>query len=165
MKGGRRGERGFTYLALLIALAFGGATLAAAGGLASHAAQREKERELLFIGNQYRQAIAAYYQRSPIDGRRYPEKLEELVEDRRSLVPQRYLRRLYPDPITGSPDWGVVESPEGGIMGVYSRSAAAPIKSGNFSARDQAFTEAARYSDWQFVYAPPPSPAGLRREH
>ena len=43
----------------LILVAVMGAGLAAYGGLASHAVQRDKEAELLFRGNQYRQAIEA----------------------------------------------------------------------------------------------------------
>src|SRR5258706_16393902 len=58
-------QKGFTYLALLIAVAVGGGVLAAVGELTSHAQQREKEAELLFSGHQYRQAIAGYYERAP----------------------------------------------------------------------------------------------------
>ena len=50
-------------------------------------------------------------------------------------MPVRHLRRLYRDPITGQDEWGLVEAPGGGVMGVYSRSEDEPIKSGNFSDR------------------------------
>src|SRR5207237_7930193 len=73
---------GFTYLGLLIIVAVMGAGLAATGTFFSHAAQREKERELLFVGDQYRQAIGSYYRHSPGTGA-YPKKLEELIEDKR----------------------------------------------------------------------------------
>ena len=141
-------------------VAITGAGLAATGTFFSHAAQREKERELLFVGDQYRQAIASYYNKTPGAARAYPKKLDELVEDKRFPMPQRHLRKLYADPLTGSPEWALVEAPGGaGIMGVRSRSEEAPIKSGNFRARDAAFEGATRYSDWQFVYSPalPPS--------
>jgi hypothetical protein len=50
---------------------------------------------------------------------------------------------------------GLVEAPGGGIMGVYSPSEAAPIKSANFRERDQALLEAKTYADWKFTYSPP----------
>jgi type II secretory pathway pseudopilin PulG len=154
MKGTDLKQSGFTCIGILIIVAVMGAGLAATGTLFSHASQREKERELLFAGNQFRQAIASYYRRSP-GAASYPKKLEDLIEDKRFPMPQRHLRKLYPDPVTGQAEWGLVEAPGGaGIMGVYSRSEEAPIKSGNFGAQDAAFEGAARYADWQFVFAP-----------
>lgn len=155
-------ERGFTYIGLLLAVAVSGAALAAVGELASHAAQRERENELLFVGEEMRQAIGAFYERSPGGAKRYPAALEELLEDKRHPVPQRYLRRIYPDPLTGKPDWGVIEAPGGGIMGVYSRSELAPIKRGNFPRADESFAQATRYSDWKFFHSPQELPAGDR---
>ena len=54
--GVRPRSRGFTYLSLLLIVAALGTGMAAFGELASHAAQREKEAELLFIGDAYREA-------------------------------------------------------------------------------------------------------------
>jgi type II secretory pathway pseudopilin PulG len=153
MNAGRR-SRGFTLIGMLLAVAALGGGLAAYGELTSHAAQREKEQELLFVGNQIRQAIGAYYERSPGGARRFPQKLDDLLEDKRYPMPQRYLRALYADPMTGKPDWVAVAAPTGGIMGVHSASEARPIKSRGFLARDMAFADAARYADWQFSYAP-----------
>jgi len=148
-------SRGFTYLSLLIAVAVTAGALAAAGGVYSQAAQRDKERELLFVGEQFRQAIALYYWRTPGGAHQYPKSLEALLEDKRWPTTQRYLRKLYRDPMSGTTDWGVVEAPGGaGIMGVYSKSEGAPIKSANFPARYSAFAEARNYADWQFVFTP-----------
>ena len=102
-------QRGFTYLGLLIIIAVMGAGLAAFGELFSHAAQREKERELIFIGNQFRGAIASYYNKSP-GAKVYPKKLEDLLEDKRFPMPQHHLRRVYSDPMTGKAEWGMVEA-------------------------------------------------------
>ena len=153
-------EAGFTYLGLLIVVMIVGAGLAATGVLFSHDAQREKERELLFVGHEFRDAIESYYRRSPGTAA-YPQRLEDLVEDKRFPMPQHHLRRIYADPITGQADWALVEAPGGaGIMGVHSRSEAAPVKTSNFDAVDAAFDAAQRYADWQFVHKPPEPPAG-----
>jgi type II secretory pathway pseudopilin PulG len=152
-------QNGFTYLGLLIIVMIMGAGLAATGTLFSHDAQREKERELLFVGHEFRNAIESYYRRSP-GAAAYPKTLEDLVEDNRFPTPQHHLRRIYADPMTGQPDWALVEAPGGGIMGVHSRSEAAPVKTGNFDAADGDFADAQRYADWQFVHKPPEPPAG-----
>ena len=153
-------QRGFTYLGLLIIVAVMGAGLAAFGQLYSHAAQREKEQELLFIGSQFRDAIASYYNKSP-GAKVYPKKLEDLLEDKRFPMPQHHLRRVYGDPMTGKAEWGMVEAPGGGFMGVYSLSEETPIKSGNFSVADQAFEGAEHYTKWIFAYSPPGLSAGI----
>ena len=161
MSGGSRKQRGFTYLLLLAVIAVSGAALAAMGQLASHARQREKEAELLFVGDQYRDAIHSYYERSPGGAKRYPQKLEDMLQDVRVPTVQRYLRRLYRDPITGKADWGLVQAPQGGIMGVYSLSEDAPVKTGAFPRADAAFEDPAvtKYSDWKFTYSPSGLPA------
>jgi type II secretory pathway pseudopilin PulG len=152
---GVKAQRGFTYLGFLLFIAVSGAGLAAYGEFASHAAQREKEAELLFRGEQYRDAIASYYKKE----QRYPKALAELLEDKRYPMPVRHLRRLYREPITGQDEWGLVEAPGGGVMGVYSRSEDAPIKSGNFSLKNQEFSDSPKYADWKFVHVPPGQPA------
>jgi type II secretory pathway pseudopilin PulG len=149
------GSKGFTYVGMLIFVALAGAGMAAFGELASHAAQREKEAELLFRGNAYRAAVESYYRKE----QRYPQSLEQLLEDKRFPMPVRHLRKLYADPMTGEADWALVEAPGGGFMGVHSRSEEAPIKTGNFSANNQLFADAQRYADWKFFYQPsPPGP-------
>lgn len=147
MRSGRQG-RGFTYLAALLLAAASAAAVGGAAQVWSQARQREKEAELLWIGEQFRQAIGLYYQRSPGSVKRYPAKLEELLEDPRHLGTMRYLRRIYTDPITGHAEWGVVTAPGGGIMGVHSLSGAQPLRQ----------VSGATYSQWQFVYEPPLAP-------
>jgi hypothetical protein len=71
--------------------------------------QRAAEEELLFVGDQYRKAIQRYYMSAPAGTRRtLPASLDDLLDDDRSLVPVHHLRRLYPDPITGSTEWGAL---------------------------------------------------------
>jgi type II secretory pathway pseudopilin PulG len=151
-----RAARGYTYIAMLVAVAVVSAGLAATGEVWSHAHKREKEQELLFIGNQFRQAIAFYYEQTPGGAKHYPATLEDLLEDKRYPYPRRYLRKLYADPITGKPEWGLMQAPGGGIMGVYSLSNAEPVKKAEFGARNRVFHEATNYYEWRFFYEPPP---------
>jgi type II secretory pathway pseudopilin PulG len=148
------GQRGFTYLALMIIVMVLGMGLAAFGTIYSQTAQRDKEAELLFVGEQFRSAIESYYLKGPGD-RAYPKSLDDLVEDKRFPMPMRHLRRVYPDPITGTSDWGLVEMPNhGGIMGVFSKSEAKPIKQSSFSTAQAPFEDADSYTKWTFTYSP-----------
>jgi len=149
-------QAGFTYLALLFAVAIAGVALAATGALWSVEARREREVELLFVGNQFRQAIRSYYELSPGMVKHYPMSLDELVRDNRYLGVKHHLRRIYTDPITGQSEWGLLMAPEGGIMGVHSLSDRTPIKRSNFLLRDAMFEGKELYSEWHFVYRPPP---------
>lgn len=154
----RRRTRGFTYLTLLFIVALLGAGLALTGEVWHTAALREKEAELLFVGHQYRKAIERYYLSGP--QRQYPRALEDLLKDPRRPGAERYLRTLYPDPVTGKNEWGLVKAPDGGILGVHSLSEAKPLKIAGFRARDQGFEGAAKYSDWNFAYLLPAQPPG-----
>lgn len=169
MASGSRRQDGFTFVAVLIALAVIAAGLAATGEVWSQARQRDQERELLFIGDQYRQAIALYYERTPGAAKQYPAALEDLLRDTRYPTVQRYLRKLYADPLTGKADWGLVKAPDGRIMGVYSVSPRAPIKTASFTGPNRVFEGAIHYSDWRFLYEPllaaaPAAPARTARE-
>ena len=91
-------SRGFTYLTVLfiVAVLMGG--LALVGEVWETWAKREKEADLLFVGNQYRKAIQRYV----LSGKaQYPRTLDDLLLDPRQPSKQRYLRKLYPDPMTG----------------------------------------------------------------
>lgn len=146
--GSARRQEGFTYLGILLAVAILGVMLAAAGQVWSTTAQRDREAELLFVGEAYRAAIESYYRGSA----QLPRELQDLVEDRRSLVLRRHLRRLYVDPTTGRLDWEIVRTADGGILGVHSSSHGVPLKRANFPAREAGFENAECYCDWQFVF-------------
>jgi type II secretory pathway pseudopilin PulG len=166
-------DEGFTYVGLLLAVVFFGlGSVGVARALAS-SERGEKERELLFVGQQFRDAIGSYYTTGP-GGARYPEKLEHLLEDSRFPTLVRHLRRIYPDPVTGKTEWGLVMAPEGGIMGVFSLSEREPMKRANFAPPNQrlndavmmaATKEGSRYSyrDWQFVYLSANAALGTKR--
>lgn len=141
------GSRGFTYVGLMFAIAVIGITLATIGVVWSTQIRREKETELLWVGNQYRMAIGLYLSA----GGQYPQELSDLLEDKRFPVARRYLRKLFPDPMTGQADWQLIPAPGNGIMGVASSSQGKPIKVAGFSVRDAAFKDATCYCDWRFV--------------
>jgi type II secretory pathway pseudopilin PulG len=158
MRRSRRHARGVTYLMVLIVVAVSGILMAATGVSWQAAAQREKERELLFTGDQFRRAIGMYYERSPGGVKVFPKTLQDLLQDNRYPTVQRYLRKVYRDPVTAKTDWGLVAAPGGGIMGVYSLSEDAPYKRTGFRVADAAFTDQPRYADWRFVYVPAVAP-------
>jgi len=147
----RRRAGGFTYLGLLALVALIGIMLAAAGEVAATAAQREREAQLLWVGHEYRAAIQRYFTRS----RTYPKTLEELLgASPDAPVQVRYLRRLYPDPMTNAVDWVLLPAPNGGIKGIASSSQRTPLKTGHFDEADKDFADATTYGDWQFTYPP-----------
>lgn len=147
-------QRGFTYLGLLFAVVLAGVALAAIGVVWSMERQRERERELLFVGERFREAIASYYERSPGLVKRYPAKLDELLKDGRFLTVRRHLTQVYRDPMTGTRNWGLIPAPEGGIMGVHSSSTSAPIKRAGFPSEFSEFEGKSSYAEWRFVYRP-----------
>ncbi|HEX6324338.1 MAG TPA: type II secretion system protein [Vicinamibacterales bacterium] len=77
--------------ALLVAIAILSVMLLVALPTWRHQAQREREAELIFRGEQYARAIALYQRKL---GGSLPPNLDILVE-------QKFLRRKYKDPITG----------------------------------------------------------------
>lgn len=151
-------------LALLFLLAVLGTGMAALGTVWSTAVQREKEAELLFIGAQFSRALESYHRLSPGPEKSYPQTLEALVLDPRFPNTVRHLRRIYSDPMTGAPEWGLVRDAQGGIIGVHSLSEATPFKQAGFAPGQEGFAEAASYRDWVFKakaeQSPPTSTEG-----
>ena len=148
--------RGFTYLTALFVVAILGGGLALVGEVWHSSTLREREAELLFVGNQYRNAIERYFLAGP--QRQYPRSLVDLLKDPRESATQRHLRKLYADPLSGK-EWGLVTAPDGGILGVHSLSDDRPLKVAGFRLRDAAFAGAQKYSDWKFVSMPSALPA------
>ena len=135
-------------------------------------AKREKEKELLWRGNQFRLAVERYYEGKSVQGHagmnQWPTSLDDLMEDPRSGDKIRYLRKKYIDPMTGKDDWVLV--PPGGsqaggysvaggpIGGVRSNSDAKPLKKDNFDLADLKFRYKTKYSQWEFVFDPKANP-------
>lgn len=152
----RRGERsrharGFTYIGLLALIVLIGLLLATAGEVTATTAQREREAQLLWVGNQYRAAIGRYWSQRRV----YPQTLQDLLGTPADAPLQaRYIRSLYPDPMTNALDWTLLPAPRGGIMGVASSSKRTPLKTAHFEDVDQEFANVTAYSDWRFYFIP-----------
>ena len=169
---GRAAEAGFAMAALLVSLAVISVMLSIALPAWRHAAQGEREAELIFRGEQYARAITLYQRQLP---GAFPPDLDTLVEG-------RFLRRAYRDPMTEDGEFRLIPQSElaavgvggegalpggaertggvgagvsgeretaddpggveGGIAGVASRSTAPSIAQ---------YNGAARYDEWRFV--------------
>ncbi|MHB1248231.1 MAG: type II secretion system protein [Polaromonas sp.] len=154
MQTGKPAQSGFTYLFVLMLIALIGMGLAAVGTLWHTESQRAREADLLFIGDQYRQAIRSYYELDPAQPR-LPQSIDDLLEDARRPNIVRHLRRAYRDPFTGG-KLALIRTPEGnGIVGVYSLAAGRPFKTKGFLAEYAPFSGADSYAKWRFVYMLP----------
>ena len=144
---------GFSYIGLMIFVAISGIALAGVGIVWSQDQQREREKELLFVGEQFRQAIGSYYENTPSNIKKYPTKLEDLLQDNRLPNLKRHLRQIYNDPITNSSNWGL-EMQQSHIIGIFSVSDLKPIKKKGFPNLYEKFSDFSKYSDWKFIYIP-----------
>jgi type II secretory pathway pseudopilin PulG len=144
-------QRGVVLLVVLIFILV--TTLGTSTLVQMHQTQtrRDKEEQLLFVGDQFRRAIVLYYNTFPPGAQRaLPKSLEDLVDDQRFPTPLHHLRRLYVDPMTRQADWQVVRA-GGGIIGVRSRSVESTIKKAGFAKDYAMFEGRATYSDWVFA--------------
>ncbi|RQR26211.1 type II secretion system protein [Burkholderia sp. Bp9143] len=147
-RGGR--QRGLVLLALLIALMLMSIALAGALDVWSLQRRREQERQLLFVGDQYRRAIVGYYRLA----RAYPQTVDDLLDDTRFAKPMPHLRRAYPDPVSGKNDWSFLWRADR-FYGIYSSSDGATIKRAGFPDRYKDFEGVETYRQWKFIYLAP----------
>jgi type II secretory pathway pseudopilin PulG len=150
-------EKGFAYLALLLTLSILMLALTSAAENISQQAKREREQQLFFVGEQFRNAIASYYENSPSADNQFPKSMAGLLRDNRFIKPVHHLRQLYRDPITNDVLWGEMRNEQQQIIGLYSLSNELILmtdfdpslvtvngnKHGNLS-----------YSDLKFMYTP-----------
>ena len=149
----KKSQEGFAYLSLLIFIAILGLTVSALAQVTSLMNRRAAEDALLTIGSEYANALNSYSQNSPAGADDEPLSLQELLRDTRNPgVVKRHLRQIYPDPITGSPNWGLVTDPETKrIQGIFSQSETKPVKVGNFSEAFQSFDSKLKLREWVFT--------------
>jgi type II secretory pathway pseudopilin PulG len=104
----RTGADGYAMAALLVALAVMAVLMSAALPVWRHDAQREKEEELVFRGQQYVRAIRLFNKKTNA----LPTRVDDLVQ-------QRFLRKKYKDPITNQDfEWISAANPNpGGLQG------------------------------------------------
>jgi len=156
MQIGRPGlrERGYTFLGVLVLIMIIGFFLAEAGAIWSDARKRDREQELLRIGDKFRIAIGQYYNGTPGNVKQYPATLQDLLRDDRYPIPKRYLRDIYVDPLTGRQNWGMLMSPENTVMGIFSLAGGKPFKIKQSRLINKDFENKEAYSDWMFIYSP-----------
>ena len=147
-------QSGVMLLALMIFMAIVGIVVTKTAEVWSTTLAREREQELLFVGDQYRQAIERYYYATPGSAKALPATLEDLAQDDRFPKSQRHLRQTYLDPMQGGDAWGVVRQGSR-IVGVYSLSEQKPMKKSGFDPRYSEFSSAQTYRGWRFVFRPP----------
>ena len=146
-------QAGFTYAMVLAAVVIVGIVVEAARVTTWRIVRADREAELLFRGQAYRNAIASFYQSNGA----FPRSLEDLPKDPRSAG-KRHIRALYPDPMGQGEkrEWRLIQAAGGGISGVASASTEEPLKQANFPKEFEKFTGAKSYSEWVFEYVPPP---------
>lgn len=142
-------QRGLAYLGVLMLVLAIGVALSAAAGIWARQLQREKEAQLLHIGLQLQRAIESYHRSGTAPA--YPKTLEVLLKDDRVSFTRRHLRRLYADPMSGKPEWGLVKGADGGIVGVFSLVEGSPLKRRGFAAELGDFADKASYQEWVFL--------------
>jgi type II secretory pathway pseudopilin PulG len=145
---------GFTYIGLLIFVAVLGAAATASLGAGASLLRRGAEAELLAIGLEFRAALKSYAEATPFGQPDAPKELAELLRDPRYPGVRRHLRRLYPDPLTGRTEWGVVRDPGGRILGIHSLSTTATLRQAEFPLGLESFQQARRHDEWVFALVP-----------
>lgn len=145
-------EGGFTYLSLMIAVAIIGMVTASALKLGAVMQRVRAEQELLRIGAEFSDALQSYAEATPPGKPSQPSSLKDLLKDPRFPTTRRHLRKIYVDPMTGKPEWGIVYlGDKGGIVALYSLSDAKPVKIGNFPVRFSGFEGKSNIFDWKFT--------------
>jgi hypothetical protein len=154
-----KSQQGFGYLAVLfIAL-----ILAIYSGVAYERLdtimRRDKEQEWLFVGKQYQQAIASYYNQPPDGVKVLPDSVDELVEDKRFLRAKHHLRKVYLDPMTGG-SWLLLQNENHKIIGVGSNATTPVLQSAKLAelseslGQSETISASTNYSEIKFIFVP-----------
>ncbi len=156
--------RGFTYIAVLAAIVIISIMLGSATKYWQNISLRDKEEELLFRGEQYRLAIERYYL---YGGRmQYPQSIDDLIKDSRTVDGKRYLRQKFKDPITGEDFIEIRDQLSRRVIGVRSSSDKEPLKQADFPDTSQIYKDfegKKKYSEWKFQFMPQSGVTGSRQ--
>ena len=90
------------------------------GALWTVQSQRSKEYELAFRGAAILAALESYRDASPAGAYCAPQRVEELLEDSRTLPMRRHLRMPYRDPFSATGDWEWIRDSQQRLVGVMS---------------------------------------------
>ena len=152
-------NRGFTLVGLAVIIAITGIVLATVARVHSTILKRDLAEELLFRGDEIKDAIDAYFK----TGNTYPRNFEELLKDPRGVNPKRHLRKVYKDPVTNG-EWELIKDKAERIIGEKSKSEKEPLKKDNFPEEYKAFTGKTKYSEWEFISKPVTSPVPQKQK-
>ena len=151
----RRIQSGFTYFGVLFLVTLISIGLSGAATVWHVEQIRQKEKELIFIGQQYADAIASYYENTPSSTKAYPKNVSDLLSDKRGVKIKRHLRRPWTDPFTGKSNWGLISTNKGGIAGIYSLGLGMPLKQSGFEENlEEQLSGKSSYREWKFLYLP-----------
>jgi type II secretory pathway pseudopilin PulG len=150
----RQGQSGMLLIGVLILLALAALGAVQTGQRWFDARQREGEQELLFIGEQYRQAIESYWREAPNKVQQMPSSVDDLLSDKRFPFPKRHLRKEFRDPLMLN--HALVEIRSGAaLVGVYSEAEGVPFRQSGFDDVQKSFNAAQSYAAWKFSFVPP----------
>lgn len=102
-------HRGYVLVILMMLVTVLLISLAAALPSIYTAAQREREEELIFRGNEYAQAIMLFHRQF----NRFPSSVDELVKKTNGV---RFLRHAYPDPMSRGGKWRFIHANAMGVI-------------------------------------------------
>jgi type II secretory pathway pseudopilin PulG len=157
-RAGRSRDGGFTYLSLIVLVAIIGLVTATTLKLGAVLQRARAEQELLRIGAEFSDALQSYADATPAGRPSQPASLKDLLRDPRFPGTRRHLRKIYPDPMTGKAEWGIVYlGDKVGVVGIYSLSDAKPVKIGNFPTRFSGFDAKEHIFDWKFTMTGKPA--------
>ena len=116
LEGGQGNQRGYAMAALLVSIGVLMLLMSVAMPVWRTQAQREKEAELIFRGEQYARAVNHYTRK--LGPGNFPPTIDILVQ-------QRFLRKKYKDPMTEDGEFDIITS-AGGVPGQGSGTQAPP---------------------------------------
>lgn len=151
---GPRQQNGLVLIAVLLMIMLVGMGALSAAEVWSTTRKRQREADLMWVGDQYRKAIESYWKTTPGARKILPTSVAQLLDDNRFPNPVHHLRKAYTDPMTDGEEFELIIK-NNSLVGVRSSSAEVPLKTANFPLRYLAFADATDYSKWEFVFTPP----------